>query len=155
MAMQSYGTNVVLDLVNVRGGFPTRNWQSGVFEFAEEISGQALTDKVLTREVACFACPIACGRGTEIKKGKYAGHKGEGPEYETVGTFGGMCYVSDMEAITMAGYLCNEYGLDTISAGSTERLGQRDRQADCGKINRTGSGRYYSGYMGLSEEVAF
>jgi aldehyde:ferredoxin oxidoreductase len=69
--------------------------------------------------VACFACPIACGRGTEIRKGKYAGKKGEGPEYETVGTFGGMCFVSDLEAITMAGYLCNDYGIDTISAGST------------------------------------
>lgn len=119
MAMQAYGTSVVLDLVNIRGGFPTRNWQSGVFEFSDEISGPAISDKVLTGGVSCFACPIACGRGTEIKQGKYAGHKGEGPEYETVGTFGGMCYVSDLEAITMAGYLCNEYGLDTISAGST------------------------------------
>jgi aldehyde:ferredoxin oxidoreductase len=119
MAMQAYGTSVVLDLVNIRGGFPTRNWQSGVFELSEEINGPAISDKVLNKEVTCFACPIACGRGTEIKQGKYAGHKGEGPEYETVGTFGGMCGVSDLEAITMAGYLCNEYGLDTISAGST------------------------------------
>ncbi len=119
MAMQAFGTSVVLDLVNVRGGFPTRNWQSGVFELSEDINGPAISDKILTRNVACFACPIACGRGTEIKEGKYAGNKGEGPEYETVGTFGGMCYVNDLEAITMAGYLCNEYGIDTISAGST------------------------------------
>lgn len=69
--------------------------------------------------MTCFACPIECGRGTEIKEGKYAGHKGEGPEYETVGTFGGMCQVSDLNAVTMAGYLCNDYGIDTISAGST------------------------------------
>jgi len=69
--------------------------------------------------VTCFACPIECGRGTEIRKGKYTGHKGEGPEYETIGTFGGMCAVSDLEAVTMAGYLCNDYGIDTISAGST------------------------------------
>jgi aldehyde:ferredoxin oxidoreductase len=119
MAMQAYGTNVVLDLVNERGGFPTRNWQSGVFELSEEINGPAISDKVLVKKGSCFACPIACGRRTEIRQGKYAGHKGEGPEYETVGTFGGMCAVSDLEAITMAGYLCNEYGLDTISAGST------------------------------------
>lgn len=119
MAMQAYGTSVVLDLVNVRGGFPTRNWQSGEFELSEEINGPAITDKILTKEVACFACPIACGRRTEIRQGRYAGHKGEGPEYETVGSFGGMCGVGDLEAIAMAGYLCNEYGLDTISAGST------------------------------------
>ncbi|HSW36353.1 MAG TPA: aldehyde ferredoxin oxidoreductase family protein [Candidatus Limnocylindrales bacterium] len=119
MAMQAFGTSVVLDLVNVRGGFPTRNWQSGVFEHSDDINGPAISDKILNRNVACYACSIACGRGTEIKKGKYTGHKGEGPEYETVGTFGGMCFVNDLEAITMAGYLCNEYGIDTISAGST------------------------------------
>ena len=119
MAMQAFGTSVVLDLVNVRGGFPTRNWQSGLFEQSEAINGPAISDQVLTRNVACFACSIACGRGTEIREGKYAGNKGEGPEYETVGTFGGMCFVNDLEAITMSGYLCNEYGIDTISAGST------------------------------------
>ncbi len=119
MAMQSFGTSVVLDLVSVRGGFPTRNWQSGVFEQSDDINGPSITDKVLKKNITCFACPIECGRGTEIREGKYAGHEGEGPEYETVGTFGGMCYVNDLEAITMAGYLCNDYGLDTISAGST------------------------------------
>ncbi len=119
MAMQSFGTSVVLDLVSVRGGFPTRNWQTGMFEESEEINGPAISDKVLNKNITCFACPIECGRGTEIREGKYAGHKGEGPEYETVGTFGGMCGVGDLEAVTMAGYLCNDYGLDTISAGST------------------------------------
>lgn len=119
MAMQAFGTCVVLDLVSVRGGFPTRNWQSGIFDKSDDINGPAISDKILKRNVACFACSIACGRGTEIREGKYAGHKGEGPEYETVGTFGGMCCVNELEAITMAGYLCNDYGIDTISAGST------------------------------------
>ena len=119
MAMQAFGTSVVLDLVSVRGGFPTRNWQSGVFEQSDDINGPAISDNILTKNVTCFACPIECGRGTEISKGKYAGNKGEGPEYETVGTFGGMCFINDLEAITMAGYLCNDYGIDTISAGST------------------------------------
>jgi len=107
------------DMVNVRGGYPTRNWHTGVFEGIEELNGQALTDKVLVSGVSCFACPIACGRGSEIKEGPWKGRKGEGPEYETVNTLGAMCGVSDMNAVTMANYLCNEYGLDTISAGST------------------------------------
>ncbi len=119
MSLQAFGTTVVLDLVNIRGGFPTRNWQTGVFEQSDDINGPAISDNILTRNVTCFACPIECGRGTEIRKGKYAGHKGEGPEYETIGTFGGMCFINDLEAITMAGYLCNDYGIDTISAGST------------------------------------
>jgi aldehyde:ferredoxin oxidoreductase len=69
--------------------------------------------------VKCFACPIACGRGTEIREGKWAGQRGEGPEYETVNVFGALCGVADMAAITMANYCCNDYGLDTISTGST------------------------------------
>ncbi|MDH3568278.1 MAG: aldehyde ferredoxin oxidoreductase, partial [Desulfobacteraceae bacterium] len=117
--LQGYGTNLVLDIVNVCGGLPTRNWQTGVCAYAEEINGEALNEKVLVEAVGCFACPIKCGRDTEIKKGPYKGLKGEGPEYETVAIFGAMCDNSDMEAITVANYLCNDYGLDTVSCGST------------------------------------
>lgn len=117
--LRGYGTNLVLDMVNVCGGLPTRNWQTGTCSFAEDVNGEALSEKVLIKPTGCFACPIECGRSSEIREGPYAGHKGEGPEYETVGVFGPMCDVSDFEAITMAGYLCNDYGLDTISCGST------------------------------------
>jgi len=119
IGFEAFGTNMVSDMVNAKGGYPTRNWQEGVFEEIEEVNGQALTDKVFVEGVNCFACPIACGRGTEIKEGPWQGHKGEGPEYESANTLGAMSGVSDMNAITMANYLCNEYGLDTISAGST------------------------------------
>ena len=117
--LEGYGTNLVLDMVNVVGGLPTRNWQTGVCEYAEDVNGEALSEKVLVGTVGCFACPIKCGRNTEIKKGPYAGQKGEGPEYETVVVFGPMCDNPDMETITMANYLCNDYGMDTISCGST------------------------------------
>jgi aldehyde:ferredoxin oxidoreductase len=117
--LQGYGTTLVLDIVNVCGGLPTRNWQTGVCSFVEEINGEALNEKVLVEAVGCFACPIKCGRGTEIRKGPYAGQKGEGPEFETMAFFGSMCDNSDIESITMANYLCNDYGLDTISCGST------------------------------------
>ncbi len=117
--LQAYGTTLVLDIVNVCGGLPTRNWQTGVCSFAEEINGEALSEKVLVEAVGCFACPIKCGRGTEISNGPHRGQKGEGPEYETVAILGAMCDNSDLEAVTMANYLCNDYGLDTISCGST------------------------------------
>jgi aldehyde:ferredoxin oxidoreductase len=119
VGFEAFGTNMVADMVNARGGYPTRNWQSGVFDQIDEMNGQAMTDKVLVKELACFACPIACGRGTAIKEGKWAGRSGEGPEYETANMFGACCGISDMNAVTMANYLCNEYGIDTISAGST------------------------------------
>jgi aldehyde:ferredoxin oxidoreductase len=117
--LQGYGTNLVLDMVNNCGGLPTNNWQRGVFDAVDDVNGMALSEKVLEEAVGCYACPIKCGRKTKIKSGPFAGESGEGPEYETVGTFGPMCGVSDIEAITKAGYLCNDYGLDTISCGSS------------------------------------
>ena len=119
IGFEAFGTNMLSDMVNARGGYPTHNWQHGVFEDIEEVNSEALTEKVFVKGVNCFACPIACGRGTEIREGQWKGHKGEGPEYETTNTLGAQCGVSDMNAITMANYLCNEYGLDTITAGST------------------------------------
>jgi aldehyde:ferredoxin oxidoreductase len=118
MTLEVYGTDMVLDLVNIKGGLPTRNWQSGSCNYTDDINGMAINDKVLTGRKACFGCPIACGRQSEVKTGKYA-CKGEGPEYESVGAFGPMCDNNNLEAITYAHILCNEYGLDTVSAGST------------------------------------
>jgi len=118
VGLETHGTNLLLDMVNVRGGLPTRNWQIGMFSRETKINGPALTENLLKDRVACFACPIACGRVSEIKTGKWAGKEGEGPEYESVVLLGSACDVDDLNAITMANFLCNEYGLDTISVGS-------------------------------------
>jgi len=119
IALETFGTNMAIDLVNVRGGFPTRNFQTGVSPHIDEICATALSEKILVERVGCFACSIKCGRRTEIRSGPYQGKTGEGPEFETVGAFGGMCAIDDLEAITMIHYLCDDYGLDTISAGNT------------------------------------
>ncbi len=105
VGFEAFGTNMVSDMVNARGGYPTLNWQTSVFEDIEKVNGEALTEKVLDHGVSCYACPIACGRGTSIKEGKYEGQSGEGPEYESVNTLGPLCGVSDMNVITMANYL--------------------------------------------------
>ena len=118
ITLEVYGTNMVLDLVNVKGGLPTRNWQSGSCSYADDINGPAINEKILVGKTACFACPIACGRLSEVKSGKYK-CKGEGPEYESVGALGSMCDVGDLKAITYAHLLCNDLGLDTVSTGST------------------------------------
>jgi aldehyde:ferredoxin oxidoreductase len=118
VGLETHGTNLLLDMVNVRGGMPTRNFQIGMFEKVENVNGPALTNNLLKDRVACYACPIACGRVSEIKEGKWAGKEGEGPEYESVVLLGTSCDVDDLNAITMANFLCNEYGIDTISAGS-------------------------------------
>jgi len=119
IGFDTFGTNMVADFVHVRGGYPTRNWQQGIFEGIDNVNAQAIMDTVFVDGTRCFACPITCGRGTEIKEGQWKGAKGEGPEYESTNTLGSMCGVSDINAITKANYLCNEYGLDTISTGAT------------------------------------
>jgi len=114
-----YGTSVLVNVINSVGGLPTRNAQDAYFPEAEKISGETLREKNLIRNSACGNCPIGCGRVTEIREGKYKGEHGGGPEYESIWALGAMCGVSDLNAVVMSNYLCDRYGLDTISAGST------------------------------------
>ena len=118
ITLETYGTAMATDLINVRGGFPTRNWQTGVFPDIEKISGITLESTLLVDRKHCYACPISCCRVSVVKSGPYA-CKGEGPEYETIGAFGAMCALENLEAVTLAHNLCDDYGLDVISTGST------------------------------------
>lgn len=138
IGFDTFGTNMIADMVNVRGGYPTLNWQYGTFEQIENVNAQAMTDQVLVEGVRCFSCPVACGRGTEIRQGKWQGANGEGPEYETTNTLGSMCGVDDLNAITMANYLCNEYGLDTISTGASIAFAMECYQRGIFNDNQTG-----------------
>ncbi len=114
--LPALGTKVLDNIINSNGLYPTRNFQKSQFEHTDEVSGEALVEKgYLIKNVACFACPIACGRMVELPQGK----KGEGPEYEPGWAFGALCEIDDLNAISMANFMCNEYGLDPISAGVT------------------------------------
>ncbi|MGD2143500.1 MAG: aldehyde ferredoxin oxidoreductase family protein [Anaerolineae bacterium] len=117
-SLRDYGTAYVPAVTNEIGILPTRNFQTGVFEGVDEITGEVLTEKYLVRPKPCYGCPIACGRKTKVEVPGYEG-EGEGPEYETIASLGSACGVDDLAAITVANYLCNELGLDTISAGVT------------------------------------
>ena len=114
-ALPEFGTAVVMNVINEIGALPTRNFQQSQFEYADKISGEEITDTILVRNQACWACPITCTRITKTKSGK----EGEGPEFETAWAFGAQCGIDDLEAITEANYLCNDMGLDTISMGNT------------------------------------
>jgi aldehyde:ferredoxin oxidoreductase len=119
VTLPMYGTDVMVNIINEYGGFPTRNAQDAYMPDANKIGGETLRERNLIRNEGCADCPIACGRVTEIKEGKYKGEHGGGPEYESVWALGAMCGITDLDAVIMANYLCDRYGLDTISAGST------------------------------------
>ncbi len=112
--LPTYGTSVLVNVINQSGIYPTNNFQEAYFPTADKTSGETLAEKYLVKNVACYACPIACGRYSKV-----GNVEGEGPEYETIWSYGASCGVDDLEAIIKANKWCNEYGLDTISAGST------------------------------------
>jgi len=116
--MRIYGTSYVPQVTNTLGILPTNNFLQGTFEHVHNIDGDALKDNYLIRHTPCYRCPLSCGRLTEVPDGPYKG-KGEGPEYETISSLGTGCGVSNLAALVKANYLCNEFGLDTISTGMT------------------------------------
>ena len=114
------GTATVVLFQNTIGSLPTRNYDEGQFEACEDISGARMAETILKERDTCFACVVRCKRVVEIKEGAYrADPKYGGPEYETLGTFGSYCGVSDLAAISTASQMCNEYAVDTIAAGAT------------------------------------
>ena len=118
--MQDFGTASVLNYQNTSGGLPTRNYTSGSFKQAENISGENMAETILQHNDTCYACVVRCKRvvETEYMNNHVDPYYG-GPEYETLATFGSYCSVGDINAISLANQICNKYGLDTISCGAT------------------------------------
>jgi aldehyde:ferredoxin oxidoreductase len=116
--LPKYGTAGILNVMNEHGILPTRNFQTGIFEEAEKISGEKMAETILKRNKACASCIIRCARFCIIDEGPYQGTIIEGPEYETCWSFGAQCGINRLDVIAKANLLCNEYGIDTISTGN-------------------------------------
>jgi aldehyde:ferredoxin oxidoreductase len=130
--MARHGTAGIVVGQDESGGLPTRNWQSGSMglERATAISGPTLFAGLLRGAAAgtqmkdgrdtCYSCGVRCKRVVESEwEGKAIHPESGGPEYETISVFGSYCDVADLGAIAYANQLCNEHGVDTISAGAT------------------------------------
>ncbi|MBT9165454.1 MAG: putative oxidoreductase YdhV [Chloroflexi bacterium] len=119
LALNKFGTSGGVIGHESYGNFPLKNWLMGRWpEGAEKISGPKMAETILIGKYRCKTCIIGCGRKVRIEKGQYKGVDGAGPEYETIGTLGGMCLIDNLEAIAYGSQLCNRYGMDTISTGS-------------------------------------
>ena len=117
--LAALGTQVLVNIINESGALPTRNWRDGsYFDKADDTGGETLAKTYLVKNKGCFGCSIACGRVTNIPDGPFKSF-GEGPEYEAGWSYGADCGVNDMAAITRANHICNEYGMDPITLGST------------------------------------
>jgi len=116
--LPTYGTSVLVNIINTAGIFPTRNFQTGVFPTADKISGETIAKTILTKNKPCWGCPIACGRVTRVTTPPYQ-VEGEGPEYETDWSMGAQCGIDDLNAITYSHNVCDDMGMDPISYGNT------------------------------------
>jgi len=114
-----YGTNVLVNVINEAGAFPTRNFTEGRFEGAHKISGETMHDIIKQRggsttHSGCSTCIIQCSNVYNDKDGNYLT---SGFEYETIWANGANCGIDDLDAIAQIDRLCDEYGLDTIETG--------------------------------------
>ena len=131
--LPTYGTQVLMNVINEVGALPTRNHRDVQFEGAKDISAEAMATprasdgkKQLVTNQACFGCTIACGRISKIdethftvqNKPQYWGANG-GLEYEAAWALGAANGVNDLECLQYANLLCNEQGIDPISFGAT------------------------------------
>jgi aldehyde:ferredoxin oxidoreductase len=118
--MHKLGTNAGMVVGRKAGDIPTKNWTVGESnEYAKPLLPYNMLEKYFVRHQACFSCPVGCKKEVEVKEGIFKTPAGPAPEYETFGSFGTMLLIKDMDAIIKIHNLCNRYGMDVISCGST------------------------------------
>src|SRR4030066_545669 len=115
---KKYGTPMLVSIMNTIGAFPTQYWSKGTLEGWEGISAESLLEHCRVSSVACPHCFMACGKISEVKKGRHQGLRIMGPQYETIYAFGGLCMVKSIEEIIYLNDLCDRFGMDTITAGN-------------------------------------
>jgi len=118
--LPTYGTTTLVKMVNELGALPTRNYSSGQFERAEEISGDTFLNLISQRGGrtghACHpGCVIKCSNVFNSSEGEYVT---SGLEYETIGMLGANCGISSLDVIAKADRLCDDLGLDTVETGA-------------------------------------
>jgi len=113
-----YGTNVLTNITNSIGAYPTKNSQYTSFgKDAETLSGEYVKENLLVNDPTCHACPVACKKEVEVKDGPYKGLRMESVEYEPAWSVGANCGNPDARLVAKMIDLANDYGLDAIEVG--------------------------------------
>lgn len=115
---KTQGTPVMVGALNKAGAFPTRYWSKGSCDHWEKINAQSMNEKLDVFPKSCMTCFMGCGKLSTVKAGKHKGLKIEGPEYETIYSFGGLCMIDSIEDIAWLNDICDRLGMDTMSAGN-------------------------------------
>lgn len=132
------GTSIAVDVTSALGILAAKNWSAtGAFNPLEKIGSDA-QDLFTIRREHCARCPVGCSQTRLVREGEYAGFVTEGPEFETTYSLGTSVGVDDVPAIIAADRWCDEYGLDSMSAGVT--IGFAMELYERGIINREETG---------------
>ena len=115
---KEWGTMTTQEVTNDIGIYPVRNFRDGRLVGNEKLTG-AEYRKLRTGDIGCYSCPARCGKQHKVTAGLYKGACSEGPEYESIWAFSGTINSSNLEATIAADQLCDDFGMDTISTGST------------------------------------
>ena len=155
--LPTYGTNVLTNVINEAGGYPTYNFKKGQFAGAAKISGEALAELEKARGAnpthGCHkGCVIRCSGTFVDKDGKFLTKQ---PEYETVWAHGGNCGIDDLDAIAMMDFLDDDFGIDTIEMGATIAVAMDagiakfgDAEAAINLIKEVGKGSHLGRILG-------
>lgn len=136
------GTASGVELLNKVKAFPTRYWHKGVLEGWENITPEKQMESAKVRPMACPNCYIACTNVTVTSpESKYPNLTIEGPEYETLYVFGGLCCITDIEDIIHLNNICDKLGMDTMTGGNivafvmeASFLGKTDKKYEYGDV---------------------
>jgi len=144
-AYKKLGTPMMVDMLNEAKAFPSRYWSQGVSRNWKGINAAAHQERCEVRASACPKCFMACGKVSTVREGRHKGLKLEGPEYETIYAFGGLCEVSSIEDIVYLNDLCDRLGLDTITAGNLAAL-----TMEAARLGRIENGPGYGDVDGIA-----
>ena len=116
-ALRLFGTASGLDTFNVTGELDVKYFSQTKWDKASEISGITMAQNYLVKNRYCHSCVIGCGRRVAIKEGEFKTDEIEGPEYETIVSYGSLILNHDLQSIVYINKKCFDYGIDTISSG--------------------------------------
>jgi aldehyde:ferredoxin oxidoreductase len=124
-AYRSFGTPMMVAVLNEAGGFPTGYWESGRAAHRADLEAESFPTWAKVETGTCPPCPIRCRRHLTILDGPHAGREIHGPEYESLYSFGGLCMVEHGREVVLLHEQCNRLGMDTMSAGNLISLAIR------------------------------
>jgi aldehyde:ferredoxin oxidoreductase len=114
---RKFGTMGDMGGNDTAGDWPTKNWQANNWGKGQELFDYYSKHNFIKNEMCYKGCPIACGRIASVKEGKFKTPEHDGAEYESLSAFTAFVFNKNMDAAVHSSYLCDEYGIDTISAG--------------------------------------